>query len=117
MSTALAQIAEQVRERVRRDGVDLGADKTLAARYVHDEVRRYSERALGGSVPLLTDEADATRQLVATLTGFGPLQPLFDDPEIEEVWINARISVNYWAVRDSFVRNSSARPKTSPTRP
>ncbi len=89
MSTALAQIAEQVRERVRRDGVDLGADKTLALRYVDDEVRRYSERALGGSVPLLADEADATRQLVATLTGFGPLQPLFDDPDIEEVWINA----------------------------
>jgi pilus assembly protein CpaF len=27
----------------------------LAARYVHDEVRRYSGRALGGSVPLLAD--------------------------------------------------------------
>jgi pilus assembly protein CpaF len=98
VSTALAQIAEQVRERVRRDGVDLGADKTLAAQYVHDEVRRYSERALGGSVPLLGDEADATRQLVATLTGFGPLQPLFDDPGIEEVWINAPDAV--FAARD-----------------
>jgi pilus assembly protein CpaF len=89
MSNALAQIADQVRERVRRDGVDLGSDHALAAKYVHDEVRRYSERALGGSVPLLADESLATRQIVATLTGFGPLQPFFDDPDIEEIWINA----------------------------
>ncbi|MBG6054669.1 pilus assembly protein CpaF [Salinibacterium sp. CAN_S4] len=89
MSIALAQIAEQVRERVRRDGVDLGTDADLASRYVHDEVRRYSERALGGSVPLLGDEAQAARLLVATLTGFGALQPFFDDAEVEEIWINA----------------------------
>ena len=89
MPNALAQIADQVRERVRRDGVDLSTDGELAARYVHDEVRRYSERALGGSVPLLADEAQAARQLVATLTGFGPLQPYFDDAEVEEIWINA----------------------------
>ncbi|MBC7590882.1 MAG: CpaF family protein [Salinibacterium sp.] len=89
MSNALAQIADQVRERVRRDGADLSTDAELAARYVHDEVRRYSERALGGSVPLLADEAQAARQLVATLTGFGPLQPYFDDAEVEEIWINA----------------------------
>ena len=89
MSNALAHIADRVRERVRLDGVDLGADRDLAARYVHDEVRRYSERALGGSVPLLPDETQAARQIVATLTGFGPLQPFFDDPEVEEIWINA----------------------------
>jgi len=89
MSNALAHIADRVRERVRLDGVDLGADRDLAARYVHDEVRRYSERALGGSVPLLPDETQAARQIVATLTGFGPLQPFFDDAEVEEIWINA----------------------------
>ena len=89
MSNALTQIADQVRERVRRDGVDLGSDHALAAKYVHDEVRRYSERALGGSVPLLVDERQAAKELVATLTGFGPLQPFFDDPDIEEIWINA----------------------------
>ena len=86
-ATALATIAERVRDRVRGDGVSL--DSKSAARYVDEEVRRYSERALGGSVPLLPDEAAATQQLLATLTGFGALQPLLDDPEIEELWINA----------------------------
>lgn len=88
MTSALASIAERVRERVRLDGVDLSTDRDLTARYVHDEVRRYSERALGGSVPLLADEAQAAREVMATLTGFGALQPLFDDPDIEEIWIN-----------------------------
>ena len=89
MPNALALIADQVRERVRRDGVDLAADDALATRYVNDEVRRYSERALGGSVPLLTDEAAAAKQIVANLTGFGALQPYFDDADVEEIWINA----------------------------
>ena len=85
MSHAETIIADQVRERVRRDGVDLRLDRDLAARYVHDAVRRYSERALGGSFPLLADEAHTARQIVASLTGFGALQPFFDDPEIEDI--------------------------------
>ena len=58
MSTAVTLITEQVRERVRRDGVDLGGDRarsdhSVVDRYVREEVRRYSERALGGSLPML----------------------------------------------------------------
>ncbi|MCU1418551.1 MAG: CpaF family protein [Schumannella sp.] len=58
-------------------------------RFVRDEVRRYSERALGGSEPLLADEAVVTRQVMAALTGFGALQPFLDDPSVEEIWLNA----------------------------
>lgn len=89
MTSPIASIADAVRERVRGDGVDLAGDGRLVERYVRDEVRRYSERALGGSVPLLADEAAVARQVVAALTGFGPLQPYLDDPEVEEIWINA----------------------------
>jgi pilus assembly protein CpaF len=88
VSSPVVDIAESVRARVRGEGVDLGSDGALAERYVRDEVRRYSERALGGSVPLLADEAAVERQVVAALTGLGPLQPLLDDPAIEEIWIN-----------------------------
>ena len=93
MSNAVALIAEQVRERVRRDGIDLGGDRdrpdhTVVDRYVREEVRRYSERALGGSLPMLLDEHQAAREIVASITGFGALQPFFDDPDIEEIWIN-----------------------------
>jgi pilus assembly protein CpaF len=88
MSQAVSIITDEVRARVRREGVDLSSDRELAHRYVLDEVQRYSERALGGSVPLLADKGQATREIVATLTGFGQLQPFFDDPEVEEIWIN-----------------------------
>lgn len=85
---AVSLIADRVRERVRRDGVDLGGDQSLADGYVREEVRRYSERALGGSMPLLLDERQAARDVVASLTGFGALQPFFDDDTIEEIWVN-----------------------------
>ena len=90
MPTAVALITEQVRERVRRDAADLGGDGNGAMldRYVREEVRRYSERALGGSLPMLLDEHQAAREIVASITGFGALQPFFDDPDIEEIWIN-----------------------------
>ena len=87
--SAVDDIVEKVRERVRREGIDLASDRALADRYVRDEVQRYSERALGGSLPLLGDERAAARQVVAALTGLGPLQPYLDDPTVEELWINA----------------------------
>lgn len=88
MSKAVSIITDRVRERVRLDGIDLGSDRALAGRYVYDEVQRYSERALGGSLPMLADEQQAVRDVVAAIVGFGALQPLFDDPEIEEIWVN-----------------------------
>ena len=89
MTQAVALITEQVRERVRREGIDVGSEGELVDRFVRDEVRRYSERALGGSLPPLADEASATRQIVATLTGFGSLQRFLDDESVEEIWVNA----------------------------
>ncbi len=89
MNSAVVTITDRVRERIRRDGVDLGTDRMLAERYARDEVQRYSERALGGSLPLLDDERLAARQVVAALTGYGPLQPFFDDDTVEEIWINS----------------------------
>jgi pilus assembly protein CpaF len=89
MTQAVALITEQVRERVRREGIDVGSEGELVDRFVRDEVRAYSERALGGSLPPLVDEASATRQIVATLTGFGSLQRFLDDESVEEIWVNA----------------------------
>jgi pilus assembly protein CpaF len=88
MSQAVSIITDRVRERVRREGVDLSLDRALADQFVRDEVQRYSERALGGSMPLLPDEGRARSEILATLTGFGILQPYLDDAGIEEIWIN-----------------------------
>ncbi len=89
MSEAVRTITEQVRLRVRRESVDLSGDAQLAESYVRAEMQRYSERALGNALPLIHDEEQATREAVASLTGFGKLQRFLDDPAIEEIWINA----------------------------
>ncbi len=95
MTDAVRTITDEVRLRVRREGVDLAGNHALVEQYVRDELRRYSERALGGRAPMIADEHQAAREIVAALTGFGVLQPFLDDPEIEEIWINgpARVFV------------------------
>ena len=96
-------IADRVRERVRRESIDLGTDGLLADGFVREEIRRYSERALGGTLPPIADEARAAREVVASITGFGALQPFFDDDTVEEIWINGP--------RDIFVaRNGVPEP-------
>nr|WP_231916315.1 ATPase, T2SS/T4P/T4SS family [Microbacterium karelineae] len=52
------------------------------------EIRRHNDYALArGSRPI--DDIDASAQVVvASVAGYGPLQPLLDDDEIEEIWIN-----------------------------
>src|SRR4029453_4077515 len=89
MTDPVRTIADRVRTRVLRDGVDLTADSTVASRYASEEFRRYSERALAGAHPQLGDEAGTARDVLAAITGYGALQPSFDDPTVEEIWINA----------------------------
>lgn len=88
MRQAVAEITANVRAKVRRDGIDLTGSGDLAERYVRDAVRAYAERSLGGSLPMLADERRAERDVLAAVSGYGPLQPYLDDPEIEELWIN-----------------------------
>jgi pilus assembly protein CpaF len=89
VTDAVGLITRRVRERVRSDGLDLGAAGARADDLVRDEVRRYSEQALGGSAPLLDDEDRVAGAVLARLVGFGELAPYLDDPEVEELWINA----------------------------
>ncbi len=42
-----------------------------------------------GAVASLSDAGEVTSELVARIAGFGPLQSLFQDESVEEIWINA----------------------------
>ncbi|SFC83712.1 pilus assembly protein CpaF [Nocardioides terrae] len=77
-----------VRERVRREGVDPQRDAALVRRIAESVVREHDERSLTGAVLAVADPTALVGELVARVSGFGPLQPLLDDPEVEEVWIN-----------------------------
>ena len=79
----------QVRERVRREGVDPQREALLVRRIAEDVVRDHDELSLTGAVAPVADDGAMVGELVARVSGFGPLQPFLDDPEVEEVWINS----------------------------
>lgn len=59
-----------------------------ARRIAQTEVRRHNDLALQRGQALIDDEPALVRDVLASVSGFGVLQPLLDDPEIEEIWIN-----------------------------
>lgn len=88
MSHPSALVAERVRSRLRAEGIDPSVDPDAAWRITHAEVRRHDDLALARGESLIDDEAACVREVMASLSGFGALQPLLDDPEIEEIWLN-----------------------------
>jgi len=90
MPSAASVITTRVRDRVRVERLDLHGDPAAADRLAREELRRYAERSLGGgTLPVIDDEAQTLGEVLAALVGYGPLQPYFDDAEVEEIWINA----------------------------
>lgn len=77
-----------VRELVRREGVDPQRDAGVVRRLAEGVVREHDEHSLTGAVLPVPDAAAMVGELVARISGFGPLQPFLDDPTVEEIWIN-----------------------------
>lgn len=83
-------VEEEVRELVRRRGIDpsLGDLESLQ-RLVAEVVDDYEVRVHTSTLPRLSDRDGLQREVLARVGGLGPLQPLMDDPSVEEIWINA----------------------------
>lgn len=96
--TATATVSERIRARLRAEQTDPTRDPEGARRLVQTEVRRHNDRALARGGETIDDEASCVRGILAGLSGFGVLQPLLDDPEVEEVWVNGPDRV--FAARD-----------------
>jgi pilus assembly protein CpaF len=84
----VAIVEDEVRELVRRRGLDPVREPVAMRALVEDAVADYDERSLRGGLPPLPDSAGAVRSVLDAVAGFGPLQRYLDDPEVEEVWIN-----------------------------
>lgn len=84
----VAVVEEEVRELVRRRGLDPAADGPAIRRLVEEVIADYDERTLVSSLPPLVDARRAAGQVFDAVAGFGPLQTYLDDPLIEEIWIN-----------------------------
>ncbi|WP_457950659.1 CpaF family protein [Pseudarthrobacter sp. alpha12b] len=86
---ALGIVEDEVRELIRRRGLDPLRQAGEVRRLVEAAVTDYDERALMGPLPPLGPLDAARRFLFDAVAGFGVLQPLLDDPSIEEIWLNA----------------------------
>ncbi len=87
-TTALRRVEADVRELVRRSGVDPVRDGPEVRRLVEAAVDDYEERAVTGALPPLGDRVAVVRGVWDAVAGFGALQPFLDDPTVEEIWIN-----------------------------
>lgn len=87
-------IAERVRRRLRAEGIEPAVDAQAARAVAQAEVRRFNDLALARGEALADDETRCVADVLATVYGFGALQPLLDDPDIEEIWLNGPGSVH-----------------------
>lgn len=89
MPDGVAILETEVRELIRRRGLDPSADGEATKLLIAAAIADYDERALLGRVPRLADLEGTAKALHDAVVGLGPLQPYLDDPEIEEIWINS----------------------------
>jgi len=85
---ALAIVRGEVEELIRRSGLDPARDPAAVRQLVRDAVKDYDARSVHGGMPYIDDIDRASRAVWDGVAGYGPLQKYFDDPEIEEIWIN-----------------------------
>jgi pilus assembly protein CpaF len=88
VSSAVDTVEAEVRELVRRRGLDPVHDRGAVRRLVDEVVADYDERSLTSSLAPFSDRGAAVRQVYDAVAGFGPLQRHLDDPSVEEIWIN-----------------------------
>ena len=86
--TATEHIHDEVRELIRRRGIDPITDHRSTRLLIDEVISEYEDRVPVSALPPLMDRAGAVRHVFDSLAGFGPLQRFLDDPSIEEIWIN-----------------------------
>ncbi len=61
-------------------------------RLVEEAVADYDDRSLSGGLPPLQDPGGTVKWLLDSVVGLGPLQRYLDDPRVEELWVNVRLT-------------------------
>ncbi|WP_026532388.1 CpaF family protein [Arthrobacter sp. H41] len=82
-------VEDEVRELIRRRGLDPARQVQEILTLVDAAVNDYDERSILGVLPPLGHLEHARKYVFDAVAGFGALQPYLDDPTIEEIWINA----------------------------
>jgi pilus assembly protein CpaF len=88
VGAAVDTVEAEVRELVRRRGIDPVVDRSEMRRLVEEVVSDYDDRTLTSALPPLVDARQAAKAVYDAVAGYGPLQRHLDDPTVEEIWIN-----------------------------
>jgi pilus assembly protein CpaF len=81
-SAVVERLDAEVRDEVRRSGVDPLVDVETVRRFARTAVAEHDQRSLSGSVRPVADRDAMVEELVARVAGFGPLQRYLDDPKV-----------------------------------
>lgn len=79
----------EVRELIRSRGVDPSGQPEEVRKIVATAAADYDARSMRAPLPMVEDMALTQQAIFDAVAGYGPLQPLLDDPDVEEIWINA----------------------------
>jgi pilus assembly protein CpaF len=83
-ASAQAILETEVRELVRRRGIDPIAEPETVARLIDEVVGDYRDRAITSSLPPMGDAVSTSRAVLDAVAGLGPLQPMLDDPSVDD---------------------------------
>jgi pilus assembly protein CpaF len=81
-------ILDEVREAVRRDGIDPLVEPAAVRQIIDGVLLDYEHRSTSEVLPAISDRGSLTKSVYDVVAGFGPLQQYLDAPDIEEIWIN-----------------------------
>ena len=88
MDSQAPALSERVRELVRERRIDPRHDAAAVRSLALDVVAEHERRSLTGVVRAIDEPDLVVGQIVADLSGFGPLQSYLDDSTVEEIWVN-----------------------------
>ncbi|WP_431813864.1 hypothetical protein [Kocuria sp. cx-455] len=110
---AIGLIEAEVREQIRKSGLDPLHEVESTRRIVDAAVDDYDLRSARAGLPRVVDLASVRKNVLDLVAGYGPLQPYLDDPAVEEIWINgpAQIEYRFHGVR-GFEMNPNQLPET-----
>jgi pilus assembly protein CpaF len=83
MSGAVGEVIQEVRTRVRTGGISPHEEVIELRHMVEDILAQSTNAASDNESPQILVE-----QIANQISGFGLLQPLLNDPSVEEIWIN-----------------------------
>lgn len=84
----VAPLESRVRHLIRESGIDPQRHINALDRLIEQALNEHEERSILGEEQALDNKENFRQYMRNSLGGYGALQPLFDDPEVEEIWID-----------------------------